>query len=531
MPVQLTYPGVYIEEIPSGVRTIMGVSTSITAFIGRAKKGKPDTPSLISSYSDYERMFGGLWVESTMSYAVRDFFLNGGSQAIIIRVVHNGKKVDDTSDATKTAAKAAEITVSAIGGSPAGNLILSAASPGKWGNDLTVELSFIPPLLPPASPPASDTKFNLKVLYKGNQVELHLNVNLDPNDAKYLPNVLANRSGYLLATTIPLNGQISFGTYSATQGDDGSEPEPHHYIGKKNDQTGLNALYKTDIFNLLCIPPPARSKNTDKSVYAEGLKICVKQRAMLLVDPPVEWGDVSAGPIAVNNASGGLGSLNLNGDITRNAILYFPLLIQSDPYKDGQLDTFVPCGTAAGIMAKTDATRGVWKSAAGQDAGINGARGLQINLNDSENGSLNILGINCLRTFPVTGTVVWGARTMRGADQLADEYKYACVRRTALFIEESLYRGTQWVVFEPNDEPLWSQIRLNIGSFMHNLFRQGAFQGKTPREAYLVKCDKETTTQNDINMGVVNILVGFAPLKPAEFVIINIQQLAGQIES
>jgi hypothetical protein len=141
------------------------------------------------------------------------------------------------------------------------------------------------------------------------------------------------------------------------------------------------------------------------------------------------------------------------------------------------------------------------------------------------------VGINCLRNFQPGGKVVWGARTLRGDDQLADEYKYVPVRRTALFIEESLYRGTQWVVFEPNDEPLWAQIRLNIGAFMNQLFRQGAFQGATPREAYFVKCDKETTTQNDINQGIVNILVGFAPLKPAEFVVIKIQQIAGQIET
>jgi phage tail sheath protein FI len=182
-------------------------------------------------------------------------------------------------------------------------------------------------------------------------------------------------------------------------------------------------------------------------------------------------------------------------------------------------------------MAKTDTTRGVWKSPAGIDAAMSGVQSLQVNLNDAENGELNPLGINVLRSFPLSGRVVWGARTMRGADQLADDYKYVAVRRTALFIEESLYRGTQWVVFEPNDEPLWAQIRLNIGAFMHNLFRQGAFQGRTPREAYLVKCDKETTTQNDINLGIVNIIVGFAPLKPAEFVIIKIQQLAGTIET
>ena len=160
----------------------------------------------------------------------------------------------------------------------------------------------------------------------------------------------------------------------------------------------------------------------------------------------------------------------------------------------------------------------MWKAPAGIDAALTGVAGLQVEMTDAENGLLNPLGINCLRTFPVYGRVVWGARTLRGADVAADEYKYMPVRRLALFIEESLYRGTQWVVFEPNDEPLWAQIRLNIGAFMQNLFRQGAFQGTTPREAYFVKCDKETTTQNDINLGIVNIIVGFAPLKPAEFV-------------
>ena len=156
---------------------------------------------------------------------------------------------------------------------------------------------------------------------------------------------------------------------------------------------------------------------------------------------------------------------------------------------------------------------------------------LSVNLNDAENGELNPLGINCLRSMPASGRIIWGARTLQGDDRLASEWKYIPVRRTALFLEESLFRGTQWVVFEPNDEPLWAQIRLNIGAFMQSLFRQGAFQGKTPREAYFVKCDKETTTQNDIDHGIVNILVGFAPLKPAEFVVIKIQQLAGQIET
>jgi phage tail sheath protein FI len=173
----------------------------------------------------------------------------------------------------------------------------------------------------------------------------------------------------------------------------------------------------------------------------------------------------------------------------------------------------------------------VWKAPAGLDATLVGVPQLSVPLTDDENGELNPLGINCLRAFPAAGRVVWGSRTLRGADQLADEYKYVPVRRLALYIEESLYRGTQWVVFEPNDEPLWAQIRLNVGAFMHGLFRQGAFQGQTPKDAYFVKCDKETTPQDQINLGIVNIIVGFAPLKPAEFVVIKIQQMAGQIET
>jgi phage tail sheath protein FI len=258
------------------------------------------------------------------------------------------------------------------------------------------------------------------------------------------------------------------------------------------------------------------------------MEYCRQHRAMLLVDSPFEW---SANPVtAASKAVAGLPALGLAGEAARNAALYFPPLLEADPLRDGQTDQFVPCGAVAGIMARTDASRGVWKAPAGLDAAINGIQGLAVKLNDLENGMLNPLGINCLRAFPANGRVVWGARTLRGADQLGDEYKYVSVRRTALFIEESLYRGTQWVVFEPNDEPLWAQIRLNLGAFMNGLFRQGAFQGKTPAEAYFVKCDKETTPQNDINLGIVNIVVGFAPLKPAEFVIVRLQQIAGQIQ-
>jgi phage tail sheath protein FI len=199
--------------------------------------------------------------------------------------------------------------------------------------------------------------------------------------------------------------------------------------------------------------------------------------------------------------------------------------------RQGLVAQFAASGTVAGIIAATDGERGVWKAPAGLAARLTGVTELAVSLTDPEIGRLNPLGLNCLRIAPAAGPVVWGARTREGDDRLASDWKYLSVRRTALFLEESLYRGLQWVVFEPNDEPLWAQIRLNIGAFMNNLFRQGAFEGASPRDAYFVKCDKDTTTQNDINLGIVNIQVGFAPLKPAEFVVLRLQQMAGQIAS
>jgi phage tail sheath protein FI len=586
MPVQVSYPGVYIEEVPSGVRTITGVATSITAFMGRARRGPTNEPTVITSFGDFERQFGGLRVEFPMSYAVRDFYLNGGSQAIIVRLyVAPGEDDDGRS----------RLTVD--------NLKLVAASPGDWGKKLraTVDVEVSEETRTRLGLGRDDALFNLTVKNSSPEgtTERFLNLTVTdnarridrvlkaesnmvewdgnwPSSAVKLPTIKAAHEAWkalldALKTNTPetidtartayetakaelddaaTNAEKELGkalqakpqvpadiTAAETKlaaaektmkGTDGSALVQTAYEGKKDDKTGLYALDKADLFNLLCILPDTRDGDTPVAVYQTAMTYCRERRAMLIVDSPAAWSKNK--DTAAANARKGLADLGLSGEAARNAALYFPRVIEADPLREGQLDAFVPCGIVAGVMARTDTARGVWKAPAGLDATINGSQGLQVNLNDQENGLLNPLGINCLRSFPVNGRVVWGARTLRGADQLADEYKYIPIRRLALFIEESLYRGTQWVVFEPNDDPLWAQIRLNVGAFMHNLFRQGAFQGKTPREAYFVKCDKETTTQNDINLGIVNVIVGFAPLKPAEFVIIKIQQMAGQID-
>ncbi len=513
MPVTPTYPGVYVEEIPSGVRTITGVSTSITAFIGRALKGKLDEPIRIQSFGDFMRQFGGLWNKSTMSYAVQQYFLNGGQDAIIIRV-HKG-------------ATNATLTI--------GSLNLEAASPGSWGNALQAAVDHN---IRKSGNDEEDAKlFNLTVQEleapssdKVAAAETLRNLSIDPDSARFYKKVIEQESSLvnvpenasdIAARPDATNGYIAVNQQN-NAGSDGTDITDTEIsdAGLKANRKGLYALDQADLFNLLCIPPLTRSQDIGDTTLAAAAKYCKDKRAFLIVDPPSAWKKISDAVSGVDTLSSQIGS-----DLATNAAVYFPRLKMADPLKENRTEEFAPCGAIAGIFARTDSQRGIWKAPAGIEASVVGVRELSYKMTDGENGQLNPLGVNCVRNFPVYGNVLWGARTLAGADQLASEWKYVPVRRLALYLEESLYRGTQWVVFEPNDEPLWSQIRLNIGSFMNNLFKQGAFQGKTPKEAYFVKCDSETTTQYDIDRGIVNIVIGFSPLKPAEFVILKFQQM------
>jgi uncharacterized protein len=772
MPSTLTYPGVYIEEIPSGVRTISGVATSVTAFVGYTPRGPVNQPLRIFNFGDYEREFGGLHRDSDVSYAVQQFFMNGGGDAYVVR----------TASGVATAA----ITLEEVGGT--GALIVRASSPGAWGNTLraTVDYETSNPgstfnlrvsrydaatrteleveehrnlsmnsRSPTYAPAVVNTASRLVRLerapglvfqatdrgYAATRRLAHGTVSLDPavnriirgvvngnrefelvltggainngnagqvrnrmqnainaapdnlndyleavrvdadgdevnnnsgewvrlrsklvvgdpltapefssveilpapaNDASALlglglsaggvqregagfrrpvpsgtagesvmhlmgtnvngaftinitdntatgtdvlladtavpalpatavgpalltaletaihaiPNPAAGRvtasfSGGALRlamddefanTVVTMTGalastlrmpaaaasgnnvqrySVGVGVAAAAQaapvpGLDGSPPSGGDLLGSFGGKTGIYALRDVDLFNILTIPGVHRlnDANATTAVLQSAIAFCEQERAFMVVDAPPDATLTTVEAWAV-----GVGK-------SRNAAVYFPWILAADPLDNFRLRPMPPSGAIAGVYARTDGSRGVWKAPAGTEATIAGAQGLAVVLTDMENGTLNPKGVNVLRRFPVFGNVVWGARTRAGADENTDEYKYIPIRRLALFIEETLYRNTQWVVFEPNDEPLWSQIRLNVGAFMNGLFRNGAFQGNTPAKAYLVKCDSETTTQYDIDRGIVNILVAFAPLKPAEFVVIQIQQKA-----
>ncbi|MFC5148204.1 phage tail sheath family protein [Streptomyces aureoversilis] len=577
MPVKVSYPGVYIDEVKSSVRTITGVPTSIAAFVGWAPRGRTDRPVHITSWADYEKQFGGVHRDSAMSYAVEQFYRNGGAEAEVVRLVPN-----DDPDKPLLLPIGEKKGVGRPGGDDP-RPQLAPIGPGAWARKLRARVEEV---LGDDDKPREDV-YNLRIFDKGTGVEeTYLNISVNPESSRSLRNVL--KGSQLVKwfkdgkdpkeppaankTDDKVNDQLRDdapdepdGTPSAENGEEGEEggessPQPgrggddpsggryttvdlkkvpedarptaEDYIGEGTEagKRGLYQLLKTDIFNILCLPEVTQSEDLKpearQDLLSKAVDLCVKQRAILLVDPPAEWTAATTADDVVELAK----KLPLQSGDARNAAIYFPRILASDSRRDGLVRDFPPCGVMAGVMARTDAQRGVWKAPAGTDASLNGVQGLEMPLTDLENGRLNPLGVNCLRELPAVGPVAWGARTMRGNDQLTDEWKYLPVRRLALFVEESLFRGTQWVVFEPNDEPLWASIRLNIGAFMNSLFREGAFQGRTPAEAYLVKCDRENNPQNDIDRGIVNIQVGFAPLKPAEFVIIHIQQLAGQVQ-
>ena len=669
-----TYPGVYIQELVSPVHTIAGVATSIAAFVGYTARGIDNRAQAIYSFSDFERSYGGLALNSEVSYAVQQFFQNGGTQAYVVRTPMHYPSTPAPAPYAEVSIGSNELTffalssgqwangqllvdvdfagVDLVGDPLAFNLTFTNLADGSteffpqvtldqaWQNLVTAVVNDVDngsqlvnvkanlPALPatPATLLPTGVLGSALTISGAGSVDLALGgaataltANKDASLTLSLPGgpatpptirilasgapipqtvaglasllqqalgnwLLVNKPGASVSCTAAPNGTgkqgirvnvllpnqpdalITFG--SPATGSDAAAAlglkapthanAAHYALGSSsttlpagiaatpatapsglplNDEligdpaafTGIYALAKVDLFNLLSIPEAARSLPGNPSaadpninpveIYSAAITLCDQRRAMLLIDPPPNVKSVSG---AVDWKSSTIGVVDKNG------AAFFPRLRLADALNSGQLRTFAPSGVVAGVYASTDATRGVWKAPAGIGATLNGVQSMAYQLNDQENGVLNPLGLNCFRTFPLYGAVLWGARTLVGADALTSQWKYVPVRRTALFIEESLYRGTKWVVFEPNDEPLWASIRLNVSSFMDSLFKKGAFQGTTASQAYFVKCDSETTTQDDIDLGVVNILVGFAPLKPAEFVVIQIEQLTAQ---
>ncbi|WP_033824659.1 phage tail sheath C-terminal domain-containing protein [Kitasatospora sp. MBT63] len=313
----------------------------------------------------------------------------------------------------------------------------------------------------------------------------------------------------------------------AVQSKAASDGDPAGQPASADFKAAITALDTTDpFFNLLCLPDLVRPSLTDPkalhhgdaafTAYAEAARVCADKFAFLIVDPP---------PDAVDIGSASAWKSTKLGLRSTHAGAWFPNIRVDDPLHPGAIVSHPPSGAIAGVIARTDSRVGVWQAPAGTDAFVAGAYGPSVEVSDAEQGLVNPLGLNVIRRFPIYQTVAFGSRTVDGADALASQWKYIPVRRTANHILRSLSESLRWAVHQRNGEELWSQLRLNSTAFMHGLFRQGAFKGVSAREAYFVACDASTTTPTDIDQGIVNLVIGFAPLKPAEFVVISLKQI------
>jgi len=517
MPEYLS-PGVYVEEVSSGTRPIEGVGTSTGAFVGGAVQGPVNDPDLITNFTQFAATFGGFHQDHLLAYAVRSFFLEGGTRCYVVRAFR------PTNDGDLDADTAQEILQTG-GNAPADALRVLAANPGTWGNQISVEVGT--PAFDPDDPTNQDGKFGLTVLYQASPgatpdvVETYDRLSLREFTADGRPNpfhaeIEVNRtSRYIrvqdlsadpMVTTPPAAGSSSLGG-----GEDGQPLTTAELIGTEAAADGLHAFDRVDDINIVAIPDlmahgitnaEARTATTGAFAYCEGRKDC-----FFVADPPS--GLTPQQVLAYKQARAPFTGGAFNSTF---GALYYPWVFVSDPL--GGLKLVPPSGLVAGAYSGTDVRRGV------DDGHLRSAAGIERILTDGEQDTLNPQGIDVIRSFAEAGIVIWGARTV-SADP---EWRYVPVRRLFLFLEESIFKGTQWVVFEPNDTVLWRRIIKNVSAFLRIQWLDGKLVGEKAEEAFFVKCDEETNPPESVEAGRVVTLIGVAPQRPAEFVIFRISQ-------
>jgi phage tail sheath protein FI len=614
------HPGVFIEEVPSGVRPIEGVSTSTAAFLGKAETGPLDHAQLVTSFIEFQAAYGGFLNDGYLAHAALQFFNNGGARLYVVRVAAN--------------AQTASIEIGDRKATPARILTVSAASPGKWGNDLELVVT--------GGTLNAGNEFALTVRRAGVVAETFDNLSVNPDAANFVENVVNARSALVRVRvdqagdspdagtsvsgtgpvttltpalrrlqvdingdgpqTITLADPADTGAHIATAIQNAVQQlSPLHGSTPSAAYGGFSAKFENNAYTLTSGAPGKRSSvqvtNAPDGNAATALKLGTTNggtettgaatlrpanatflvgdgtiggatlnvtagsdgttpqdsdflQALPLLDPVRDVNIVAIPGIGSKQVvDAGTGYCRQRGDCffigdlpasadTRDAAktfvdgltvkssfgaVYFPWPSMVNP--NGAVPDPLPVppsGFAAGMYARIDSRRGVWKAPAGTEANIAGAVGLARQLSDADQDILNPAGVNAVRFFPSSGIVLWGTRTLGTASDPA--YRYIPVRRLAIFLEQSIANGIQFAVFEPNDENLWASLRLNVGAFMTTLFRNGAFQGDTPSKAFFVKCDNQTNPQDRIDAGIVTVAVGFAPLRPAEFVVLQISQ-------
>jgi hypothetical protein len=569
--------------LPSLTHSVTPAPTSVTVFVGYTHPFKTPPANFnvaqeIFSFTDYKQNFGGFfglgdWLPDYMGNAINQFFMNGGADAWVVGIQAqgfvngSGQPVDDQGNvvaaggagATPTAATLV-IDVSAVGAAAgSATITLTALEPGgidpngvESGTVTSIEI------VNPRHSASGVQDFDVAdiIIIHGTTVETYrglsaTNLVATLNAQSQLVSAAATTGTAASFTAVPSPGDKL--AYAAplppSSGANGATLFNPAVDYANAFATGGSLDVDVKIFNLMVLPGVSPVNNEQSAVLSEALVFCERKRAFCIMDAPPNattssvvqpsQGDLPLGtpaPVTMDAFWNGHAPSQAPPPVSQNGAIYFPYLQITNPVNPSQTISSPPSGFVAGIFAREDLNYSVGKAPAGLETTLQGTSGVVPwgRMTDMQQGVLNKSdGVNCLREFPGLGPpVVFGARTLVSDNPAYQQWMYVPVRRTALFLEDSLYGSLGWAVFQPNAQPLWDALTQEVEAFMMSLFRQGNyFQGNTPTEAFLVQCDSNTTTQQDINNGVVNILVGFAPLKPAEFVIIQITQLAGQTQT
>lgn len=519
-------PGVYVEEVSSGVKPIEGVGTSTGAFVGIAEKGPIGQAVLITNWAQYVKVFGNFLPDFYLSHAVYQFFKEGGTRCYVSRTCH----YDNVTEArTKTAKYSTEILKDKDGDNPSMQIL--ASSEGIWGNKIRIETKI--------SPGKPEDRFDLIVKYEKEKAK-HESESADKEYEvveSYLGLTISNvedsingKSSFIKiekhdwedgtkhgSGKIPKEQMIMLingndGTYIEKDGKKESTLKQTDFIGDSSAQNGLHAFDPIDI-NIVAIP----DKCGDRNAMQEGFTYCQNRKdCFFIADPPRE-----ITPLQVVDFKSGTGDYAGNAFNTSFGALYYPWVLVNDPLSGNPKYPVPPSGAVVGTISHVDVVRGVHKAPAGTPDGyLDSVVGIERLITKGEHDVLNPTGINIIRKFPASGICIWGARTL-SADP---EWKYINIRRLFLYLEESIDLASQWVVFEPNSPSLWGSVIRNLTAFLTVVWRNGALFGNTPDEAFYVKVDAENNPEETRNLGQLIIEVGVAPIRPAEFVIIRISQ-------
>ena len=485
-------------EQPGSIRVIARAATSIAAFIGRALKGPVNEPVPVRSFADYTRVFGGLWQPSTMSYAVEQFFENGGRCAIIVRVV-NGARPPTLTLPTAS-----------------GKLILRGVGAGSR-EFLRASVDY------DAIEPKETDRFNLvvqRVRTAGSEQiedqEIFRRLSITPGSDRFIADMLLESRLARVQGSVPTerpartppaaSGAVIGYTPSNPDGDDGGPITDYDIIGSAQLRTGIFALEAAPDINMLCVPPLTREHDVGLSTLLVAGRFCREKRAMLIVDPPSEWASSAA-------ALDGMRHWPFRSE---DAAMFYPRVVAFDRLR-GRFEMFAPCGVAAGMIARCDESWPVWSAAEGDDAILRPGLRPAWTVSISDRARLINAGINLLQSVRIAPKFAASPRTLASGAAAVSDWRYLSARRLALFVMTSIERGTRWMLFERNAEATWNLARGQVEAFLESLYAEGAFVGRSGEESYFAVCDERINTVETMRAGKINLAFGFAATKPGEY--------------